>query len=84
MHNQESVPKNDMHRLLWDFKIQSDHLILARRPDLIISKLKKKRTRRIVDFAVSADRRVKLKESEKKDKYFDLAWELKNNSGTRK
>ena len=30
-----------------------------------------------MDFAVSADHRVKLKESEKKDKYLDLAWGLK-------
>ena len=32
---------------------------------------------RIVDFAVPADHRVKLKESEKRDKYLDLARELK-------
>ena len=32
---------------------------------------------RIVDFAVPADHRVKMKESEKKDVYFDLARELK-------
>ena len=38
---------------------------------------KKKRTRWIVDFAVPADHRVKLKESEKKDKYLDLVRELK-------
>ena len=37
----------------------------------------KKRTSRIVDFAVSAGHWVKLKESEKKDKYLDLARELK-------
>ena len=36
-----------------------------------------KRSCRIVDFAVPADHRVKLKDSEKKDKYLDLAWELK-------
>ena len=30
-----------------------------------------------MDFAVSADHRVKLKESEKKDKYLDLTKELK-------
>ena len=36
----------------------------------------KKRTWRIVDFAVSVDRRVNLKESEK-DKYLVLARELK-------
>ena len=32
---------------------------------------------KIVDFAVSADHRINLKESEKKDKYLDLARELK-------
>ena len=31
----------------------------------------------MVDFADPADHRVKLKESEKKDKYLDLARELK-------
>ena len=31
----------------------------------------------IVDFAVSADHRINLKECEKKDKYLDLARELK-------
>ena len=37
----------------------------------------KKRTCKIVDFAVPADHRIKLKESEKRDKYLDLARELK-------
>ena len=37
----------------------------------------KKRTCKIVDFAVPADHRIKLKEYEKKDKYLDLARELK-------
>ena len=32
---------------------------------------------KIVDFAVQAEHRVKLKESEKRDKYLDLARELK-------
>ena len=38
----------------------------------------KKKTFRIVDFAVLDDHRVKLKHSEKKDMYLDLARELKN------
>ena len=59
----------------WD--AQTDHLISAWRPNLTIMKKKKKRTGRIVDFVVSADHRVKLKESEKKDKYLDLARGLK-------
>ena len=64
-------------KLLWDFNIQTDHLIPARRPDLIINNNKKKRICKIVDFAVPADHRINLKESEKKDKYLDLARELK-------
>ena len=59
-----------------DFDIHTDHLILARRPDLIMIN-KKKITCKIVDFAVPSNYRIKLKECEKKDKYLDLAWELK-------
>ena len=57
------------------FNIQTDQLIPARRPDLIINE--KKKICKIVDFAVTADHRINLKECEKKDKYFDLARELK-------
>ena len=39
---------------------------------------KKKRTCLIVDFAVPADHQVKPKEREKKDKFPDIAKELKN------
>ena len=35
------------------------------------------RSSKIVDFAVPVDHIIKLKECEKKDKYLDLAWELK-------
>ena len=37
----------------------------------------KKRICKIVDLAVPADHRIKLKECEKKDEYLDLARELK-------
>ena len=53
------------HKLLWDFNIQTEHLIPARRPDLIIINKKKRQ------FA-------NLKECEAKDKYLNLARELKN------
>ena len=76
MHNPAPVLENDTHKLQWDFDIRTDHLISARRPDLIII-YKKKRTCKIADIAVPADRRIKLKEYEKKDKYFDFARELK-------
>ena len=77
MHNPVPVLENNTHKLLWDFDIQTDHLISARRPGLIIIN-KKKRTCKIVDFAAPADHRIKLKECEKKDKYLNLARELMN------
>ena len=63
MHNPESVLENETHKFLWDFEIQTDHLISVRRPDVIIINKKKR------EFAKSwtADQSVKLKESEKKD-----------------
>ena len=71
-----TVLENNTHKLLWDFDIHTDHLISDRRPGLIIIN-KMKRTCKIVDFAVPADNRIKLKEYEKKDNYLDLARELK-------
>ena len=76
MHNPAPGLENDMHKLLWDFNIPTDHLIPAGSPDLIKSN-KRKRICEIVDFAVPADHRINLKECEKKHKYLDLARELK-------
>ena len=42
MHNPAPVLENDTHKFLWDFNIQTDHLILARRPDLMIINNKKR------------------------------------------
>ena len=68
------------HKLLIDFDVQTDHLISARKQDLIIiNKRKKKRIRKIVNFAVPVKHRIKLKECEKKAKYLDLVRELKKN-----
>ena len=75
MHNPEYVIENETHKLVWDFEIKTNHQILARRPDLIITnkkQKKKKMTNRIVDFAVQADHKVEFKECKKWDKYLDL------------
>ena len=55
---------------------QTDHLISVRRPHLLRVNEKKK-TSQIVNFTVSADHRVKIKENVKRDKYLELARELK-------
>ena len=72
MHNPAPVLENYTPKLLWDFNVRTDHLIPARRPNLIIINKKKKRFCKIDDVAVSADHRINLKECEKKDKYLDL------------
>ena len=50
------VLENDTHELKWDFDIHLDHLISARRPNLIIIN---KKNCKIVDIAVTADHRKK-------------------------
>ena len=61
MHNPEYILENDTQKLLWDFDIQTDPLILARRPDLNRQKKKKKKKNcKIVEFAVPANHRIKL------------------------
>ena len=62
------------HTNSYETNILTDPLISARRPDFIIIN-KKEKICKIVDFAVPADHRVKLKECEKKDKYLDLTRE---------
>ena len=74
MYNPESILENETHKILWDFEIQTDYLIPARRIDLAIVS-KQERTHWIVDFAVPVDHRVKLKESKQREKYLDLARE---------
>ena len=41
MHNPESVQENETHKFLWDFKIQTDHLISTRRIYQVIVNEKK-------------------------------------------
>ena len=35
MHIKEFVLKNEMHKILWDFEILTNHIILARRLDKV-------------------------------------------------
>ena len=80
MYNQAPVLENDTYNLPWDFGIQTDHLISARRPYFIINnqQQKKKREKKKKENLQNcrrcfSDHRIKLKECEKRDKYIDLA-----------
>ena len=74
MHNPAPVLENNTHKLLWNFDIYTDHLISARRPDLVI--INKNRIFAKLS-SLPSHRKKKLKEWEKKDKNLDLPRELK-------
>ena len=67
-HEPESVLGNEDYKILWDFSIQIDYIIEARRPDLIVVD-KKERSCEIIDFAVPRDSRIEEKEKNKIEKY---------------
>ena len=48
MHKPETVLENVAHMILCDFETQTDHLILARRPDLVLSYKKKELAIRLI------------------------------------
>ena len=53
-------------KILWDFTVQCDRKIEARRPDIVFID---KKEREVVDVAIPGDDRVKDKELEKLKKY---------------
>ena len=70
----------ETHKLFRDFEIQTNYQVSARQPDLVIVKKKKKKKKRKKKekrtFAILVDRRVKLKECEKRGKFLDLVRKL--------
>ena len=67
-HKPESVIENANFKILWDFIIQCDHMIEAKRPAIVVVDKVKKETM-IIDVATPGDARVCDKEREKIDKY---------------
>ena len=60
---------------MWDFSIQTDHVIEAWRSDLVAVD-KKERRCEIIDFTVPGDSRTEEKEKDEVEKYQDLGREL--------
>ena len=54
-HEPESALEHEYYKNFWDFSIQTDNVIEAPRPDLVVVG-KKRRTCKIIDFAVPGDR----------------------------
>ncbi len=75
-HVPEKVAEIDQFKILWDFNIQTDHVIEHRRQGVVVLD-KKKKMCHLIDIPVPGDIRIALKETEKIQKYQDLARELR-------
>ena len=79
MYKPKSVRENETHKILWGFEIQMNHLIQARKPNLV-SINKKKKNSLSTGFSIPVDHRGKIKQNKNINKYMDLARELKKNA----
>ena len=66
-HVTDRVGKSDAGKLLWDFTIQTDHVIEHRRPDIVFLD-KQQGLCHIIDVEVAGDARMEEKEWEKLEK----------------
>ena len=81
-HAPDKVSENDEVKLLWDVNIKCDHVIKARKPDIVVVN-KQQRKCTIIDIAVPAHKRIGEKENEKVEKYHDLRREIARMWNTR-
>jgi len=71
-HSPNSVVENECVKILWDFNVYVDHMISARRPDIIVID----KAVILIDVSIPADENIFTKEEEKLSKYQDLRVEL--------
>ena len=74
-HKPAIVVENDRVKIFWDFNIQTDHVIQHRRPNIVVL-YKTERKCHLIDIAVPGDKKIELKEHEKKNNYSKLRQEV--------
>ena len=75
-HKPVTFVDNDRVKILWDFNIQTDHVIQQKRSDIVVMH-KTERKCHLIDIAVTGDKRIELKEQEKIDNHNELKREVK-------
>ena len=73
----EGVIERQEFKVLWDFMVQCDRVIQARRPDVIVVDKKQKEVR-IIGIAIPSDCRIKDSEQEKMAKHEQLKEEVRS------
>ena len=80
-HEPEKVVQNDSWKILWAFTIKTDHVIEARRLDMV-NIVKTKNEGKIIDFACPFDSRTDEREKDKMKGYnnlnreFEKIWDM--------
>ena len=67
--------ENKDYKIYWDFIIQCDRLIEARKPDVVLIDKRTKEVK-LIDIAIPGSKRVKDKEIEKREKFQMLKEEV--------
>ena len=74
--------QNDRAKILWDFQFQTDKLVMANQPDIVVVD-KEQKTVTVVDVAIPSDSNIRKKEHEKLEKYQGLREELEKMWGVK-
>ena len=80
-HKPASIVENDRVKILWDFNIQTDHVIQHRRPGIVVLYKTEKKCH-LVDIAAPGNKRIELKKKEKIDNYPKLRRDVKKKTAT--
>ncbi|TWW77705.1 hypothetical protein D4764_12G0010950 [Takifugu flavidus] len=74
----ETPPKgveNEQAKILWDFQTQTDKMVVANQPDIVVVD-KHRKTVVVIDVAIPSDSNIRKKEHEKLEKYQGLKEEM--------
>ena len=74
-HHPRAVVEGANVTILWDFPIQTDRTIQAKRPDIIV-KDRIAKTCLLIDMSIPTDQNIAAKEFDKLSKYKDLEIEI--------
>ena len=69
------VVENDQAKILWDFQIKTDKLVMANQPDIVLID-KKQQKAVVIDIVIPSDSNIWRKDHEKIDIYQGLKEEL--------
>ncbi|TWW62748.1 hypothetical protein D4764_04G0013950 [Takifugu flavidus] len=69
------VVENKQAKILWDFQIQTDKMVVANQPDRVVVD-KHRKTVVVIDVAIPSDSNIRKKEHEKLEKYQGLKEEM--------